>query len=98
MIEGVRSGTIAAAAEAVSLPNFRSCREPRFMAWVHRTDMHALHNIVDLLLEHRKQMQHPDPEMAPFFAVLMLNDAVTELFLSELNGSGDVAYCLWTGG
>lgn len=55
----------------------------RFVAKVRRIEMRTLRYIVDLLLEHRRQIGHPDPEMALSFALVMLGGALTELILVD---------------
>jgi AcrR family transcriptional regulator len=54
-----------------------------FIAKVRKIEMRTLQYIVDLLLEHRKQIRHPDPRMALFFAVVTLGGALTELILAD---------------
>lgn len=56
---------------------------PRFLAKVRRLEMRHLRYIVDLLLEHRAEIRHPDPEMALFFAAVNLDGALTELILTD---------------
>ncbi len=57
--------------------------QTRFIARVRRIEMRTLRYIVEVLLEHRSQIRHPDPEMALFFAVAMLLGALTELILND---------------
>jgi AcrR family transcriptional regulator len=57
--------------------------QTRFVAKVCRIEMRTLRYIVDLLLEHRRQIRHPDPERALFFANAMLVGALTELIVMD---------------
>ncbi|MHB8404905.1 MAG: TetR/AcrR family transcriptional regulator [Gammaproteobacteria bacterium] len=64
----------------------QSSKNSRFVAKVRRTEMRTLRYGVDLLLVHKKQIRHPDQEMALFFAVMMLSAAMMELFVVDRDG------------
>jgi AcrR family transcriptional regulator len=57
--------------------------QSRFFTKVRRIEMRTLRYLVDVLLERRREIRHPDPEMALFFAVAMLLGALTELILTD---------------
>ncbi len=61
----------------------QSSKKPRFVAKIRTIETRTLRYAVDLLLEHRKRIRHPDPGRALFFAVMMLNGAIAELFLVD---------------
>lgn len=68
----------------LALRQFAQARaQTRFIAKVRRIEMRTLRYYVGVLLEHRKQIRHPDPEMASYFAVGMLVGALTELILND---------------
>jgi AcrR family transcriptional regulator len=48
-----------------------------------RLEMGTLQYVVDLFLEHRKEVKHPDPRMAISFALMMLSSALIELILVD---------------
>lgn len=58
-------------------------KNSRFTAKVRKLETGTLHYVVDLLLVHRRRIRHPDPAMALFFAVMLLNGALMELFLVD---------------
>jgi len=57
--------------------------QTRFIAKVTRIELRTLRYIVDLLLEHRREIKHPDPETALFFVNAMLVGTLTELILVD---------------
>lgn len=61
----------------------QSSADARFVTKVQRIETRTLRYVVDLLLEHRRQIRHPDPEKALPFAVLMLAGTLTELLLVD---------------
>lgn len=61
----------------------QASKNSRFVAKVRRLEIRTLHYVVDILLEHRKQIQHPKPEMALFLAVMMLGIVMMELFVVD---------------
>lgn len=56
---------------------------PRFVAKVRRIEMRSLRYAVDVLLERRREIRHPEPERALFFAVAMLVGVLSELILVD---------------
>jgi AcrR family transcriptional regulator len=67
-----------------ALRQFAQARaQTRFLAKVRRIEMRTLRYMVDLLLEHRGQIRHRNPEMALFFAVATLEGTLVELILAD---------------
>ena len=48
-----------------------------------RLEMRTLQYVVELFLVHRKEVKHPDPQMAVFFALIMLTSTLIELILVD---------------
>ena len=48
-----------------------------------RLEMRTLQYVVDLFLVHRKEVKHPDPQMAVSFALMMLTSMLIELILVD---------------
>ncbi len=58
-------------------------RQTRFFAKARKLEMRTLRYLVDVLLERRREIRHPDPETALFFAVAVLLGALTELIVTD---------------
>jgi AcrR family transcriptional regulator len=54
-----------------------------FYKRVAKLEMRTLQYVVDLFLEHRKEVKHPDPQMAISFALMMLTSILIELILAD---------------
>jgi AcrR family transcriptional regulator len=54
-----------------------------FYKKVSRLEMRTFQYLVELFLVHRKEIKHPDPQMAVFFALMMLTSALIELILVD---------------
>src|ERR1700723_2956135 len=54
-----------------------------FYKKVARLEMRALQYVVELFLVHRKEVKHPDPQMAVSFALMMLTSTLIELILVD---------------
>jgi AcrR family transcriptional regulator len=54
-----------------------------FYKKVARLEMRTLQYVVDLFLVHRKEVKHPDPQMAVYFALMTLTTTLTELILVD---------------
>ena len=54
-----------------------------FYKKVNRLEMRTLQYLVELFLEHRKEVRHPDPQMAVSFALMMLTSSLIELILVD---------------
>ncbi len=54
-----------------------------FYKTVSRLEMRTFQYMVELFLVHRKEIKHPDPQMAVFFALMMLTSALIELILVD---------------
>jgi len=54
-----------------------------FYRKVARLEMRTYQYLVELFLVHRKQIKHPDPQMAVSFALMMLASALIELILVD---------------
>ncbi len=54
-----------------------------FYKKVSRLEMRTFQYLVELFLAHRKEIKHPDPQMAVFFALMMLTSALIELILVD---------------
>jgi AcrR family transcriptional regulator len=48
-----------------------------------KLEMRTLQYVVDLFLEHRKEIKHPDPRLAISFALMMLSSTLIELILVD---------------
>jgi AcrR family transcriptional regulator len=48
-----------------------------------KLEMRTLQYVVDLFLAHRKDVKHPDPQMAIYFALMTLTTTLTELILVD---------------
>jgi AcrR family transcriptional regulator len=56
-----------------------------FYRKVTRLEMRTYQYLVELFLVHRKEIQHPDPQMAVSFALVMLTSTLIELILVDHN-------------
>jgi AcrR family transcriptional regulator len=54
-----------------------------FYKRVARLEMRTLQYVVELFLVHRKEVKHPEPQMALFFALMMLTSTLIELILVD---------------
>jgi AcrR family transcriptional regulator len=54
-----------------------------FYKKVSRLELRTFQYLVELFLVHRKEIKHPDPQMAVFFALMMLTSALIELILVD---------------
>jgi hypothetical protein len=54
-----------------------------FYRKVNRLEMGTYQYLVELFLVHRKEVKHPDPQMAVSFALMMLISALIELILVD---------------
>jgi AcrR family transcriptional regulator len=54
-----------------------------FYRKVNRLEMSTYQYLVELFLEHRKEIKHPDPQMAVSFALMMLISALIELIFVD---------------
>lgn len=54
-----------------------------FYRKVARLEMRTLQYVVELFLVHRKEVKHPDPQMAVSFALMMLTSTLVELILVD---------------
>jgi len=54
-----------------------------FYKKVARLEMRALQYVVELFLVHRKEVKHPDPQMAVSFALMTLTSTLIELILVD---------------
>jgi ADP-heptose:LPS heptosyltransferase len=54
-----------------------------FYRKVTRLEMRTYQYLVDLFLEHRKEVKHPDPQMAVSFALVTLISTLIELILVD---------------
>jgi AcrR family transcriptional regulator len=54
-----------------------------FYKKVAKLEMGTLHYVVDLFLERRKEVKHPDPHLAISFALMMLSSTLIELILVD---------------
>jgi AcrR family transcriptional regulator len=54
-----------------------------FYRKVTRLEMRTYQYLVDLFLEHRKEVKHPDPQMAVSFALMTLTSTLIELILVD---------------
>src|SRR4029077_843257 len=54
-----------------------------FYRKVNRLEMRTYQYLVDLFLEHRKEVKHPDPQMAVSFALVTLISTLIELILVD---------------
>jgi AcrR family transcriptional regulator len=54
-----------------------------FYRKVARLEMRTYQYLVELFLVHRKEVKHPDPQMAVSFALMMLSSALIELILVD---------------
>jgi AcrR family transcriptional regulator len=54
-----------------------------FYRKVNRLEMRTYQYLVELFLVHRKEIKHPDPQMAVSFALMMLISALIELILVD---------------
>ena len=54
-----------------------------FYKKVARLEMRTLQYVVELFLEHRKDVKHPEPQMAIHFALMMLTSTLIELILVD---------------
>jgi AcrR family transcriptional regulator len=48
-----------------------------------KLEMRTLQYVVDLFLVHRKEVKHPDPQMAVYFALMTLTSTLMELILAD---------------
>lgn len=48
-----------------------------------RLEVSTYHYLVELFLEHREEIQHPEPKIAVSFAIMMLISTLTELVVTE---------------
>jgi AcrR family transcriptional regulator len=48
-----------------------------------KLEMRTLQYVVELFLAHRKEVKHPDPQIAVYFALVMLSSTLTELILVD---------------
>src|ERR1700733_6141194 len=46
-------------------------------------EMRTLQYVVELFLQHRKEVKHPDPKLAIYFALMMLSSTLIELILAD---------------
>ncbi|HEY4839231.1 MAG TPA: helix-turn-helix domain-containing protein [Candidatus Acidoferrales bacterium] len=46
-------------------------------------EMRTLQYVVELFLQHRKEVKHPDPKLAIYFALMMLSSTLIELILVD---------------
>jgi AcrR family transcriptional regulator len=56
-----------------------------FYRKVARLEMRTLQYVVELFLVHRKEVKHPDPQMAIYFALMLLTSTLMELILADHN-------------
>jgi hypothetical protein len=54
-----------------------------FYRKVNKLEMHTYQYLVDLFLLHRKEIKHPNPQMAVSFALMMLVSALIELIFVD---------------
>src|SRR5579864_4406937 len=54
-----------------------------FYRKVNKLEMHTYQYLVELFLLHRKEIKHPDPQMAVSFALMMLTSSLIELILVD---------------
>ena len=54
-----------------------------FYRRVSRLEMRTYQYVVELFLVHRKEVRHPDPQMAVFFALMTLTSTLIELILVD---------------
>jgi len=54
-----------------------------FYRKVNRLEMQSLQYLVELFLVHRKEIKHPHPQMAVYFALMMLTSTLIELILVD---------------
>ena len=54
-----------------------------FYKKVCKMEMHTLQYVVELFLVHRKQVKHPDPQLAVSFALMTLSSTLIELILVD---------------
>jgi len=54
-----------------------------FYRKVNKLEMRTCQYLVELFLVHRKEVKHPDPQMAVSFALMMLTSALIELILVD---------------
>ena len=54
-----------------------------FYRKVNKLEMRTYQYLVELFLLHRKEIKHPDPQTAVFFALMMLTSALIELILVD---------------
>jgi AcrR family transcriptional regulator len=54
-----------------------------FFSKICKIEMRSFEYLIELLLEHRKRIKHPDPRTAIAFAVMMLSSTLTELILAD---------------
>lgn len=54
-----------------------------FMAKACKLEMRSFSYLIELVLEHRKSIKHPDPRMAIAFAVMTLSSTLIELILMD---------------
>src|SRR5579859_1078042 len=67
-----------------SLRQFAQGRDhTSFYRKVTRLEMRTYQYLVDLFLEHRKEVKHPDPQMAVSFALMTLTSTLIELILVD---------------
>ena len=54
-----------------------------FYRKVTKLEMQSYQYLVELFLEHRKEVKHPDPQLAVSFAIMMLTSTLIELILVD---------------
>jgi len=54
-----------------------------FYRKINKLEMRTHHYLVELFLVHRKEVKHPDPQMAVSFALVMLISTLIELILVD---------------
>jgi AcrR family transcriptional regulator len=54
-----------------------------FFSRICKIEMQSFQYMIELMLEHRKRIKHPDPRMAIAFAVMTLSSTLTELILVD---------------